>query len=199
MRVATTRAVLALATAILLGGGLLTACSTDTPAAPPPGQGSIAAQQQSTVAPLADYTMTVSKLGLSNAALVPLGLNADKTIQVPPLSAPQELGVYSKGPLPGGKGPAVILGHINANGVPGAFAHLDTLKAGDQVATTAPGGKATKFVVYKVQTVPKAAFPTAAVYSDTSGPELRLITCGGALDRSAHNYLSNVIVWARQT
>jgi hypothetical protein len=53
------------------------------------------------------------------------------------------------------------------------------------------------FAVYKAATVPKTAFPTAAVYSDTPGPELRLLTCGGDLDRTAHNYLSNVIVWAK--
>ena len=39
-------------------------------------------------------------------------------------------------------------------------------------------------------------FPTAAVYSDTTDPELRLITCGGTLDRSAHNYLGQTIVYA---
>ena len=52
------------------------------------------------------------------------------------------------------------------------------------------------FTVTRTDTVPKAEFPTAAVYSDTKGPELRLITCGGTLDRSAHNYLGQTIVYA---
>ncbi len=42
----------------------------------------------------------------------------------------------------------------------------------------------------------KDEFPTARVYGPTPAAELRLITCGGALDRSAHRYDDNVIVFA---
>ena len=42
----------------------------------------------------------------------------------------------------------------------------------------------------------KAAFPGAEVYSPTAGPELRLITCGGAFDRTARSYLDDVVVYA---
>ena len=41
---------------------------------------------------------------------------------------------------------------------------------------------------------PKDEFPTEAVYGPTSGPELRLVTCGGAFDRSARSYDDNVVV-----
>ncbi len=56
-------------------------------------------------------------LGVNRSVLVPLGLNPDHTIQVPPLAAPAKLGLYSHGPQPGDRGPGVILGHINASGV----------------------------------------------------------------------------------
>ena len=79
-------------------------------------------------------------LGVNRSVLVPLGLNPDHTIQVPPLAAPTELGLYSHGPKPGDRGPAVILGHINANGVDGAFAHLGALKPGDRVQVARPDG-----------------------------------------------------------
>jgi hypothetical protein len=49
------------------------------------------------------------------------------------------------------------------------------------------------YAVTRTDTVPKSEFPTAAVYSDA---ELRLITCGGTLDRSAHNYLGQTVVYA---
>ena len=179
---------------------VITACST---AATPPaaggadGAGSIAAAQQATAPPLPGYAVTVPALGVNRSVLVPLGLNPDHTIQVPPLAQPTELGVYDHGPKPGDRGPAVILGHINAGGVDGAFAHLGALKPGDRVQVARPDGSTVTFAVYKTATVPKTAFPTAAVYSDTPGPELRLLTCGGDLDRTAHNYLSNVIVWAK--
>ena len=184
---------------------LLSACSTaatqPAPAAAvtPNGAGSVAETQQATAAPLPGYAVTVPALGVTRSVLVPLGLNPDHTIQVPPLAAPAELGLYSHGPKPGDRGPAVILGHLNANGIDGAFAHLGALKPGDPVQIARPDGSTARFTVYKTATVPKTAFPTAAVYSDTPRPELRLITCGGDLDRTAHNYLSNIIVWARQT
>lgn len=179
---------------------VITGCSsTATPTTPAAGAGSIAEAQQATAAPLPGYAVTVPALKVNHSLLVPLGLNPDHTIQVPPLAAPAELGLYDHGPKPGDRGPAVILGHINANGVNGAFAHLDQLKPGDRIQVARPDGTTVSFAVYQTRTVPKTAFPTAAVYSDTPGPELRLITCGGDLDRTAHNYLSNVVVWARQT
>jgi Sortase domain len=183
---------------LALAGALLVGCSSSTSA--PAGQDgtSIAAQQQTDAAPLPGFAVTVPALQLTNAPLVPLGLNPDRTIQVPPLSQARELGVYDKGPMPGAPGPSVILGHVNSGGVDGAFAHLDALKAGDEVDTTQPGGAVTKFTVYRTQTAEKSNFPTKSVYSDTIGPELRLITCGGQLDQTAHNYLGQVVVYAKK-
>jgi hypothetical protein len=192
---------LRLVLAALALAGLVAGCSsTSSDDTRPAGQGGqpIAAQQQTTAAPLAGYSVTVPALALTNAPLAPLALNPDHSIQVPPLSQPRELGVYDNGPRPGATGPAVILGHIDANGVDGAFKHLDSLKVGDEIDTTDSDGKTTKFTVYRADTVPKASFPTSSVYSDVPTPELRLITCGGALDTTQHNYLSNVIVWARK-
>jgi hypothetical protein len=51
--------------------------------------------------------------------------------------------------------------------------------------------------VTKVHQVPKQEFEKEGVYDDTAGPELRLITCGGVFDRSAHNYVDNIVVYAR--
>ena len=45
----------------------------------------------------------------------------------------------------------------------------------------------------------KDVFPTQQVYGNTPDAQLRLITCGGTLDRAAHNYLSNVVVYATLT
>jgi sortase (surface protein transpeptidase) len=169
---------------------LATACSSGTDGA----AASLAASQQSTAGPVAGYTLTIPKLNESSP-LVGLGLNADKSIQVPPLSTPMQAGVYTKGPMPGQVGPAVVVAHINANGQPGFGADFHTLAAGDKINVTTPTGPVT-FAVTRTDTVPKSEFPTAAVYSDTKDSELRLITCGGTLDRSAHNYLGQTIVYA---
>jgi sortase (surface protein transpeptidase) len=97
--------------------------------------------------------------------------------------------------MPGQVGPAVVLAHINADGRPGFGAGFHTLAPGDTIDVTTPTGPVS-FAVTRTTTVPKAEFPTAAVYSDTKDPELRLITCGGTLDRGAHNYLGQTIVYA---
>lgn len=169
---------------------LATACGSGSDGA----AASLAASQQSNAGPVSGYTLTIPKLNESSQ-LVGLGLNPDRSIQVPPLADPMQAGVYTKGPLPGQVGPAVVLAHINGNGKPGFGADFHTLVAGDKVNVTTPTGPVT-FAVTRTETVPKAEFPTAAVYSDTKDPELRLITCGGTLDRGAHNYLGQTIVYA---
>jgi sortase (surface protein transpeptidase) len=90
----------------------------------------------------------------------------------------------------------VILGHVNGNGKPGIFGRLHELKAGDEIQIRRTDGGTAKFTVRKVDEVPKAQFPTDTVYGDTPGPELRLITCGGQFDHTAHSYRDSIIVYA---
>ena len=182
--------------AALLVAGLLallvTACGSgdDTAGAP------LAASQQSADGVVPGYSVTIPKLNVSSQ-LVGLGLNADKSIQVPPLADPMQAGVYTKGPMPGQVGPAVVLAHINSDGKPGFGAGFHDLAAGDTIDVATPQGQVT-YAVTRTETIPKAEFPTASVYSDTTDPELRLITCGGTLDRGAHNYLGQTIVFAKK-
>lgn len=195
------RALFAALALIALLAGCSSTSNTDTGqggAAAPQATGSIAEQQQTNGAVIPGYTLTVPELGISNASMVALGLNADHTLQVPSLADPKQIGVYGKGPMPGANGPAIILSHINAHGVDGSFAHLADMKVGDQVTTTAPDGALTTFAVYKNETMPKSGYKTREVYSDTKGPELRLISCGGPLDATQHEYLDNIVVFLRK-
>lgn len=150
------------------------------------------------VAPPADaptgMSVNIKKIG-AQSELEPMGLNEDRTLQVPPLDRVEQAGWYSLGPAPGDVGPAVIMGHVNGGGKDGVFSRLSELKTGDKVSVTRDGRNLT-FTVNRVDTVPKNQFPTSAVYSDTPGPELRLVTCGGDLDRNAKSYLSNVVAYA---
>jgi len=178
--------------AVMLAAG----CSTATDPAPPQGAGSVAAAQQvQQPSALDGFRVSIPTLGVSSS-LVGVGLNPDRTIQVPPLAQPMQAGVYERGPRPGEDGPAVVLAHVNGGGRPGFGAGFHTLAAGDEITVDTPQGTK-RFAVTRTQTVDKADFPTREVYSDTDGPELRLVTCGGDLDRSAHSYLSQVIVFAR--
>ncbi len=141
-------------------------------------------------------SIDVPKIG-AKSTLVPLGLNADNTVEVPPVTQPMQAGWYVNGPTPGEVGPSVVLGHVDGNKQPGIFFRLRELAPGDKVSVARKDGKTAEFAVTKVERVAKDKFPTDAVYGDTTAPELRLITCGGVFDKASHNYLDNIIVFAR--
>lgn len=113
------------------------------------------------------------------------------------LAAPDDpalAGWYAAGVVPGDQGPAVIGGHVDSRRGPGVFFRLRTLHPGDLVEVARSDGRTARFSVVAVGLYPKDAFPTRAVYGPTSGPELRLVTCGGAFDRSERSYDDNVVV-----
>ena len=107
---------------------------------------------------------------------------------------PARAGWYAAGVVPGDQGPAVIGGHVDSRSGPGVFFRLRTLHPGDLIDVTRSDGRTVHFSVIAVALYPKDRFPTEAVYGPTSGPELRLVTCGGAFDRSARSYDDNVVV-----
>ncbi|MFJ2516340.1 class F sortase [Streptomyces griseoviridis] len=127
--------------------------------------------------------------------LLRLGLAADGTVQVPPVTAHDRAGWYRHSPTPGQTGPSVILGHVTVGSYgDGVFRHLSELRKGDLIEARLEKGGPARFAVTAVRTVAKSAFPSDEVYGDVDRPELRLITCGGA--RSGDGYADNVIVFA---
>lgn len=132
----------------------------------------------------------------AQSSLMPLGLNPDGTVQVPPVSTPMQAGWYADGAAPGQDGPAVLLGHVDGDHQAGIFYRLHELTPGARVMVTRADGSVLTFVVTKIDKVSKNAFPTAAVYGPTKDPQLRLITCGGSFDPTAHSYVDNIIVYA---
>lgn len=132
----------------------------------------------------------------ARSSLIQLGLNPDKSVQVPPTATPQQAGWYKFGPRPGQVGPAVILGHIDGDHQEGIFWRLHEVKPGEKVMVGQQDGHTLTFTVTKVDSVAKNSFPTSAVYGNTADPELRLITCDGAFDATTGHYLDNLIVYA---
>jgi Sortase domain len=130
-----------------------------------------------------------------SAAIVSLGLNADRTLEVP--SDFHHAGWYVGSSTPGLPGPAVIVGHLDSRRGPAVFYRLRLLSPGSRVTVQLGGGSQRAFVVERVSEYSKARFPTQAVYGATTGPSLRLITCGGPFDASSGHYLENVVVFAR--
>jgi LPXTG-site transpeptidase (sortase) family protein len=139
--------------------------------------------------------LRIPKIG-AKSSLIPLGLNPDETVEVPPVEQPMQAGWYKLARTPGEAGPAVVLGHVDGNKQPGIFFRLKELAQGDEVEVSRKDGTTAKFRVRRTEQIAKNSFPTEAVYGETEEPELRLITCGGSYDQSARSYRDNIIVYA---
>lgn len=126
-------------------------------------------------------------------SLSTLGLNPDRTVQVP--TNFQEPGWFRLGPSPGQVGSAVILGHVDSYQGPAVFFRLRSLQAGDQVEVSLADGMIAHFVVNTVATYPKEQFPAQQVYASHGRSELQLVTCGGKFDTRTRSYLSNVVAY----
>ena len=131
-----------------------------------------------------------------DANIMQLGLNADKTVQVPPLSEVRTAGWYKYSATPGATGPSVILGHIDsAQYGKGVFLELGDVKQGNIVTVLRADHMLATFSVTSVAEYPKTAFPTQKVYGNTTGSTLRLVTCGGRFDAATGSYLDNIVVY----
>jgi sortase (surface protein transpeptidase) len=129
-------------------------------------------------------------------SLVRLGRTAAGALQVP--GSFTEAGWYDLGPRPGQDGPAVIAGHVDSMSGPAVFYRLGDLRAGMRVDVRRADGSVVAFVVTGVLMYRKAGFPADAVYGPVTGPQLRLITCGGTFDYARRGYQSNVVVYATE-
>lgn len=143
-------------------------------------------------------SLSIPTIGVTSV-LNHLGLNTDGTLEVPARGPHYDEAAWFHGsPEPGEVGPAVLLGHVNGTGgTPSVFYDLAQLSEGDLVDVTDGDGSTSTFEVYLTQRYPKDRFPTMAVYGDTEGPELRLITCGGVWDSATGHYRDNTVVYAR--
>ena len=134
-----------------------------------------------------------------DAPVTKLGLNADGTVQVPPLDNHNLAGWYTGSVTPGADGAAVMLGHVDSWSGGSVFFKIKDLKPGDKVDVIRANGSTAVFTVDGLQRAVKVAFPTSQVYGSPGYPALRLITCGGPFDAATGSYLDNIIVYAHLT
>ncbi|MGY1730136.1 class F sortase [Geodermatophilus sp. SYSU D01045] len=135
----------------------------------------------------------IPALGVASR-IMELGLERDGSMEVPPGAYP--VGWYDGSPTPGQLGPAVLAGHVDWEGKPGAFYGLRELRPGDTVVVDRADGTVATFRVDRVEEHAKDDFPTEEVYGDIDHAGLRLITCGGAFDEDSGDYEDNIIVFA---
>ncbi len=140
-------------------------------------------------------SLTVPATG-TESELLHLGLREDGTLAVPPEGPGSPASWYTGSPAPGERGPAVLLGHVNATGGgPGVFADLRALEPGDRIEVARQDGSTAVFAVERGEQYGKDDFPTLEVYGNTEEPELRLITCDG-YDPATGEFEDNYVVYA---
>lgn len=155
------------------------------------------ATAQPAVPPVADpVAVDIDAIGV-RSPLQHLGLTAENTLEVPAGPRYDEAAWYGGSAAPGEVGTAVVLGHVDSvESGPSVFYDLGRLQPGDEISVDRADGTAVVFVVDGVRRYPKDEFPDLLVYGDADHPALRLITCGGAFDRSTGHYEDNVVVFA---
>ncbi|MFF3240904.1 class F sortase [Micromonospora sp. NPDC002931] len=138
----------------------------------------------------------IPRIGV-DAPTVPLGLDRNQQIAVPPLNQPDTTGWYKLGPSPGEVGTAVVVGHVDSRATGRAvFFRLGALKPGDTIEVPRKDGKKARFIVDGVARYPKKKLPLNLVYGHTGKAQLRVITCGGGYDKAAKSYKDNIVVFA---
>ncbi|MFE5831087.1 class F sortase [Streptomyces sp. NPDC056488] len=132
------------------------------------------------------------------APVTDLHLDRKGQLAAPPVDNPSIVGWYAKGPTPGERGTAVVVGHRDTLTGPAVFLNLGVLNPGNTVRVARADGKVAVFTVDRIKTYAKDDFPDEEVYGATGRPELRLLTCGGAFDRKT-GYEANIVVFAHLT
>ncbi|MFE7388636.1 class F sortase [Streptomyces sp. NPDC057582] len=144
--------------------------------------------------PAVPAQMAIPSIGVTSS-LLPLGLNADGTVEVPPAEKGMTAGWYTGGAIPGERGAAVLIGHNDTRFGRAVFHDLKKIGKGADIVVRDAQGQATHFTVTGTESVSKKAFPTKRVYGSTDDRALRLITCDGAFDAQGHP-VDNLIVYA---
>lgn len=144
--------------------------------------------------PGAPVSIAIPSIAVSSD-LIGLGLEADRTVEVPQNG--DDAGWYELGTSPGQPGSAVILGHVDSVEGPAVFHRLRELVPGAQVRVTLADGAVETFEVSHLETIRNDEFPAQRVYAGTPGrPTLNIVTCGGDYDADSGGYQSNVIAYA---
>ena len=138
--------------------------------------------------------LQIPKIKLDTTFVPPLGLTADKTVEVP--NNYTEVGWYSGGVSPGEIGTSVILGHVDSYIGPAIFYKLAKLEAGDEVVITREDGTIATFEVQSLERYARKDFPTQLVYEHTDNALLRLVTCSGTFNKGKQEYSHNLVVYA---
>ncbi|WP_315906597.1 sortase [Priestia koreensis] len=135
--------------------------------------------------PAIDVDADVEKVGLleSGAMDVPKKVN--------------NVGWFEPGVRPGGKGNAVLAGHVDSKTGPAIFFNLKKLKAGDEIILTDKYKNSLTFVVQDKESYLRDDAPLQKIFGPASESYLNLITCTGKFDRSVGTHQERLVVYTK--
>ncbi|GHO46675.1 hypothetical protein KSX_48380 [Ktedonospora formicarum] len=143
---------------------------------------------------IATARLQIPRIGV-DAPIEPVGF-AGSNLDVPRRNRWTGVGWFNRGPLPGQRGSAVIDGHLDRpGGVPAVFWNLHQLRVGDSVMVSDNEGHRLRFHVIKVDQYSPQRAPLQAIFADTSGKFLNLITCEGSWDSVAQQTILRRVVY----
>jgi len=139
--------------------------------------------------------LIIPKLGI-DARVQQVGISSKGNMAVP--SNYSDVGWYKYGTLPGGKGSAVVAGHVD-NGVSlaGVFKQLHRMKTGDEFYVITKNGTKLQFEVADVVSYPYQDVPTDILFNRSDGAWLNLVTCSGSWVSEDKTYNQRLIVYSR--
>ena len=145
-----------------------------------------------TVAPDRPRYLTVEKLGVKNARVLPMRVNTSGELDTPRNIF--DVGWYEASGKPGQGGTLMIDGHNGGPHVHGVFKSLPDLATGDIITVERGDGAIFNYKVVENKTVPledSDAYMSAAARSPEPGTEsVTLITCTGEWSQVQRTYLS---------
>lgn len=145
-----------------------------------------------TVAPERPRYLSIEKLGIVNARILPMSINSKGELGTP--NNIFDVGWYEASGLPGQGGTLLIDGHNGGPHVLGVFKNLPALEAGDIITVERGDGVVFHYSVVENKEVPldqSNEYMATAMKSPEAGKEsVTLISCTGEWSQSRGTYLS---------
>ncbi|MFI9200501.1 sortase domain-bontaining protein [Streptomyces sp. NPDC053048] len=138
--------------------------------------------------------VSIPSIGV-DSPLIRLGLNEDRTVQLPPADKGMTAGWFTGSVPPGTPGAAVIIGHDDPRDGKAVFHDLGRVTRGTAIDVRRGDGKVLRFSVTGTEKVAGNAFPARKVYGETKERALRLVTCAGDPHDDGHR-TEKLIVYA---
>ncbi len=139
--------------------------------------------------------LVIPSIGV-NAPVETVGILNNGDLATPTHSPWTDVGWFVSGTQPGGQGSAVIDGHLDRpGGYPAVFWKLRDMQVGERVMVVSASGKTLNFEVTRVAFYAPQAAPIQAIFGNSGGAYLNLITCAGDWIPSQHQTTLRQVVY----